>query len=108
MSATEVLTILSILTIVGGFLVWLSKFVIKEIQVHLVAPFQIKIETMLKQVNEQIDKLTKVVEVLNKDSTLIKTNIATIESSTRSAHHRIDTIEERLDKHIEGSVQNGN
>ncbi len=108
MSATEVLTILTILSIVGGFLFWLSKFIISEVQVHLVVPFQIKIEAMLKQVNEQINKLTKVVEVLNKDSNLIKTDIATIATSTKSAHHRIDAIEERLDKHIEGSVQNGN
>lgn len=108
MTIADVLTILTILSIVCGFLFWLSKFIISEVQIHLVVPFQIKIELMLKQVNEQINKLTKVVESLNKDNNLVKTDLATIATSTKSAHHRIDAIEERLDKHIEGIAQNGN
>ncbi len=101
MSATEVLTILSILSLVCAFLVWLSKFIIKEVQAHLIIPFQIKIEAMLQQVNDQIAKLTKVVEDLNHDSFVFKSDLSKIAESTKSAHKRIDKIEDRLDAHIE-------
>ena len=102
MTIADVLTILTILSIVCGFLFWLSKFIISEVQIHLVVPFQIKIESMLNKVNFQIDKLTKIVEMLNKDSVMTKTDVITWANTTNTLHERVDALEQRFNNHIEG------
>lgn len=89
-----------VLAVVAG-IVKIIQWVFTLAQKLLVAPLSAQLADLTAQIGtfgEQVKELTRTLTAMGE-------RVAKIEASAKSAHHRIDTLEERVDAHIGDSVR---
>lgn len=87
--------VIVVLTAIGG-LIKVIQVIFNLGQRLIVAPLLAQLATL----SAQIDVLGKTLENLRITIITMGERVAKIEASAKSAHHRIDALEERVDTHI--------
>lgn len=89
-----------VLAVVAG-IIKIILWIFTLAQKLLVAPLSAQLADLTAQIGtfgEQVKELTRTLTAMGE-------RVAKIEASAKSAHHRIDTLEERVDAHIGDSVR---
>jgi predicted nucleic acid-binding Zn-ribbon protein len=84
-----------VLTVIGG-IAKITQIIFSLAQKLMVAP----IVTQFANFSAEIKALNATIENLRQTIVNMGERVAKIEASAKSAHHRIDTLEERVDAHI--------